>query len=210
MAGCECSEIEIKDNSQRKILYWLLGINLVMFVVEMGFGWFAHSTALIADSLDMLADATVYGVGLYVVGKAVHAKANAALISGYCEMILGVLILIDITRRIFVGSEPASIIIISVGTLALVANVICLKLIYAHKDGDVHMRASWIFSANDVIANTGVILSGILVLWLDTRWPDLVVGVVIAIVVLRGARAILADARNELSSDAVVVNTCKS
>ena len=72
------------------------------------------------------------------------------------------------------------------------------------------MRASWIFSANDVIANTGVILSGILVLWLDTRWPDLVVGVVIAIVVLRGARAILADARNELSSEAVVVNTCKS
>jgi len=95
LAGCGCSDIEIKDQSQRKVLYWLLGINLVMFVVEMGYGLLAQSTALIADSLDMLADATVYGIGIYVVGRAVRAKANAALVSGYCEIILGLLIFID-------------------------------------------------------------------------------------------------------------------
>jgi Co/Zn/Cd efflux system component len=204
LSGCGCSDIEIKDQSQRKVLYWLLGINLVMFFVEMGYGWFAQSTALIADSLDMLADATVYGIGLYVVGRAVRAKANAALISGYCEMALGLLILVDITRRIFVGSEPVSMVIMTVGAAALIANIVCLRLIYAHKDGDVHMRASWIFSANDVIANAGVILSGALVLWLDSRWPDIVIGIVIVFVILRGAKTIVADAKNELGSEAAL------
>ena len=208
MAGCGCSDIEIKDQSQRKVLYWLLGINLVMFVVEMGYGLLAQSTALIADSLDMLADATVYGIGIYVVGRAVRAKANAALVSGYCEIILGLLIFIDIVRRFFVGSEPTSMVIITVGSVALVANIICLKLIHSHKDGDVHMRASWIFSANDVIANAGVILSGVLVLWLDSRWPDLIVGIIIAVVILRGAKHIISDANNELRSVKTEVTTC--
>lgn len=198
MAGCECGDIEIKDQSQRKVLYWLLGINLAMFFFEIGFGWLAQSTALIADSLDMLADATVYGIGLYVVGRTVRVKAKAALASGYCEMTLGLLILVDIVRRTLVGSEPESAIIMAVGTMALVANVICLKLIHAHKDGDVHMRASWIFSANDVIANAGVILGGVLVFWFDSRWPDLVIGLIIAVVILRGAKRIIADAKNEL------------
>ena len=156
----------------------------------------------------MLADATVYGIGIYVVGRAVRAKANAALISGYCEIILGLLIFIDIVRRVFVGSEPASMVIITVGSVALVANIICLKLIHSHKDGDVHMRASWIFSANDVIANAGVILSGVLVLWLDSRWPDLIVGIIIAVVILRGAKHIISDANNELRSVKTEVTTC--
>lgn len=209
MAGCGCSDIEIKDQSQRKVLCWLLAINLLMFFVEMGYGWLAQSTALIADSLDMLADATVYGIGLYVVGKAIRAKASAALVSGYCELALGLLILIDIVRRIFMGSEPVSLVIMVVGSVAIVANIICLKLIHAHKDGDVHMRASWIFSANDVIANAGVIISGALVMFLGSRWPDLILGVVIAFVILRGAKHIIIDAKNELQKANLEIKVCK-
>ncbi len=85
-----------------------------------------------------------------------------------------------------------------IGLIALAASVICLALIHKHKDGEVHMRASWIFSANDVIANIGVIISGVLVWWLDQRWPDIIIGIVIAFVILRGARLILQDAKNEL------------
>lgn len=70
MSDCDC-EIELKDNEQRTILYWLLGINAVMFVLELGVGWFAQSTGLIADSLDMLADAIVYGIALYAVGRTI-------------------------------------------------------------------------------------------------------------------------------------------
>lgn len=196
MSGCGC-EVEIKDQSQRQVLYWLLGINATMFVIEMGIGLLADSTALIADSLDMLADAVVYGVALYAIGKSLLHKANAARISGFFQMALGVLIIIDIVRRSIYGSEPVSGLMMAMGAVALVANVICLVIIRKQRNEEVHMRASWIFSANDVIANLGVISAGVLVFWLDSRWPDLVIGVIVSCVVLRGAKMILEDAKNE-------------
>jgi Co/Zn/Cd efflux system component len=199
MSDCGCN-VEIKDHSQKNVLYWLLSINLAMFLIEIVVGMFAESTALSADSLDMLADAIVYSVGLYAVGKSAKNKAVAAVISGYFQGCLGVLILIDIVRRIVLGSEPVSFLMMFFGAVALIANVICLLLIRKHKDGEVHMRASWIFSSNDVIANTGVILAGVLVWWLDTRWPDIIIGLIIAAVIFRGSILILMDARSELSS----------
>mgnify|MGYP000630915945 FL=1 len=196
MSGCGC-EVEIKDQSQRQVLYWLLGINATMFVIEMGIGLLADSTALIADSLDMLADAVVYGVALYAIGKSLLHKANAARISGFFQMALGLLIIIDIVRRSIYGSEPVSGLMMAMGAVALIANVICLVIIRKQRNEEVHMRASWIFSANDVIANLGVIFAGVLVFWLDSRWPDLVIGVIVSCVVLRGAKMILEDAGNE-------------
>ena len=199
MSGCGC-EVEIKDASQKRVLYWLLGINGLMFIVELAIGVLADSTALIADSLDMLADAIVYGIGVYAVGKPLLYKANAAQISGYFQLILGVMILIDISRRMLFGSEPVSSLMIGMGLIALLANVVCLLLIRKHKNDEVHMRASWIFSANDVIANLGVITAGILVLWLNSRIPDLVIGSFVAIIVLRGAWMIIKDAKQELQN----------
>lgn len=203
MSGCGC-EVEIKDASQKRVLYWLLGINAVMFFVEMTVGLLADSTALIADSLDMLADAIVYGIGIYAVGKSFIHKANAAQISGYFQLILGVIILTDITRRLLFGSDPVSSLMIGMGFIALVANVACLLIIRNHKNDEVHMRASWIFSANDVIANMGVIIAGVLVLWLDSRIPDLVIGGVVAVVVLRGAWMIIKDAKQELLKNQIL------
>jgi len=197
MSGCGC-EVEIKDASQKRVLYWLLCINAVMFFVEVTVGILADSTALIADSMDMLADAVVYGIGIYAVGKSILHKANAAQISGYFQLLLGVIILIDITRRLFLGSEPISSLMIGMGFIALIANVACLVIIRNHKNDEVHMRASWIFSANDVIANMGVIIAGVLVVWLDSRVPDLVIGCIVSIVVLRGAWMILKDAKQEV------------
>ena len=199
MNSCGC-EVEIKDASQKRVLYWLLGINGLMFIVELAIGVLADSTALIADSLDMLADAIVYGIGVYAVGKPLLYKANAAQISGYFQLILGVMILIDISRRMLFGSEPVSSLMIGMGLIALLANVVCLLLIRKHKNDEVHMRASWIFSGNDVIANLGVITAGILVLWLNSRIPDLVIGSIVAIIVLRGAWMIIKDAKQELQN----------
>ncbi|GAC04456.1 MAG: cation transporter [Alteromonadaceae bacterium] len=202
MSGCGC-EVEIKDASQKRVLYWLLGINATMFFVEMTVGILADSTALIADSMDMLADAVVYGIGIYAVGKSILHKAKAAQISGYFQLLLGVIILIDITRRLFLGSEPISSLMIGMGFIALIANVACLVIIRNHKNDEVHMRASWIFSANDVIANMGVIIAGVLVVWLDSRVPDLVIGCIVSIVVLRGAWMILKDAKQEALNNEV-------
>lgn len=195
--ACEC-DIEITDASQKGLLLTLLGINALLFIVEFTVGWYAQSTGLTADALDMLADAIVYAIGFYAIGKAMQTKANAALISGYFQMMLAALIGFDILRRALYGSEPISELMILMGVIALIANAYCLKLIYGHRNGEVHMRASWIFSANDVLANLGVILSGLMVWWLDSRLPDLIIGSIITGLVFWGAIRILRDARNEL------------
>ena len=194
MAGCGC-EVEIKDKSERRVLVALLLINGVMFVAEFIVGWWAQSTALIADALDMLADAMVYGVGLYAVGRSLLVKAHAARISGVLQVLLGLLVLIDILRRFVVGSEPVSILMMGMGLIALIANITCLVLISRHREGEVHMRASWIFSRNDVIANLGVILAGGLVAWTGSRLPDLAIGLLVALIVIRGGVLILQDAK---------------
>ena len=196
MSGCEC-EFEIRNKEESRVLMILLGINALMFFVEIIFGMLSESTALIADSLDMLADATVYGVGLYAVGKPLSVKINAAHISGVFQIILGVLVSVDVFRRLVWGSDPESFLMISIGIVALVANVICLKLISKHREGEVHMRASWVFSKNDVIANLGIIVGGLIVLALDSRFPDLVIGLAISILVIQGGTHILKDASNE-------------
>jgi len=165
-----------------------------MFVVEAVAGWLGESSGLIADSLDMLADATVYGIGLYAVGRPLMAKARAAFASGVSQIALGIGVLGDVARRFLVGSDPISALMIAVGAVALVANVTCLLLIAKHRQGGVHMRASWIFSKNDVIANLGVIFSGALVIVLGSRFPDLVIGAAIATIVIRGGFEILREA----------------
>ncbi len=196
MSGCGC-EIEIKNRDQSRVLILLLAINGVMFVAEMVAGILGDSTALIADSLDMLADATVYAIGLYAVGRSLLVKAKAAHISGIFQIMLGLGVLFDIVRRTVVGSEPESMMMVSVGMVALVANTICLVLIYKHRQGEVHMRASWIFSKNDVIANLGVIAAGLLVAYTDSHWPDLIIGLLIATIVTRGGLHIIKDAKRE-------------
>jgi cation diffusion facilitator family transporter len=194
MSECGCGT-EQADKLEQKTLIVLLAINAVMFVTELILGWLAQSTGLIADSLDMLADAAVYGLSLYAVGKGVLHQAKAAEISGVLQVILGLGVLFEVLRRLVLGSEPQSILIMLVGALALMANIYCMVLISRHREGGVHMRASWIFSTNDVIANLGVIISGILVAVVGSRYPDLIVGTIISIVVIRGGLKILKDAR---------------
>ena len=198
MSDCDCS-IEVESRQQGRVLTTLLAINAAMFVVEVVTGILAESTGLIADSLDMLADAVVYGIALYAVGRAARAKSRAAFVSGYFQIALALIVALDVSRRAIFGSEPEPGYMIVVGLVALAANVVCLILISRHRDGGVHMRASWIFSKNDVIANVGVVLSGGLVWVTGIRWPDLAVGIAIAYIVFRGALAIIAEAKHEQS-----------
>jgi Co/Zn/Cd efflux system component len=154
-------------------------------------GLIAQSTGLIADSLDMFADAAVYGLALYAVGRAAALKMKAAHIAGWLQVVLALGALLEVVRRAVVGSEPASMLMMSIGLVALIANVTCLVLIAKKRDRGAHMTASYIFSANDVIANAGVIVAGVLVAWTGSSYPDLVIGAVIALIVLSGARRIL-------------------
>jgi len=199
MSECGCSA-EQSGKLEKKTLIALLAINAVMFVTELVLGWLAQSTGLIADSLDMFADAAVYGISLYAVGKGVLLQAKSAQISGFLQVLLGLGVLFEVARRLVFGSEPQSTLIMIIGAIALLANIICLVLISRHKKGGVHMRASWIFSTNDVIANLGVIVSGALVAIIGNRFPDLIIGTIISFIVILGGIKILKDAKETRES----------
>lgn len=187
--------MEARSKEERRTLLVLLAINAAMFAVEAGAGLLARSAALLADSLDMFADAAVYGVSLWAVGRAAAAKVSAARLSGVLQVLLALFVLAETLRRAVLGAEPRSTLIVVVGLVALAANTVCLTLLFRHRDGEVHMRASYIFSANDVVANLAVVLAGLLVRFTGSPLPDLVTGLGIAALVLAGGLRILREAR---------------
>lgn len=188
---------EIEVNKQKRALWAVLFINFAFFLLEMTTGLISKSMGLVADSLDMLADAFVYILSLFAVGAAVSRKKKVAMISGYFQILLAILGLIEVIRR-FIGIEEVphfrTMIVISI--LALIANASCLIILQKTKSKDAHIQASLIFSSNDVMINAGVILAGLTVWLLNSNIPDLVIGTMVFVVVFRGALRILKLARD--------------
>jgi Co/Zn/Cd efflux system component len=179
------------DATEARTLWTVLAINGAMFVVEVVAGWIGQSTGLLADGFDMLADALVYGAALYAVGRSPALKLRAARLCGWLQLALALAAFAEVGRRAAFGSAPAPPLMMGVSLLALAANVASLLLVARHREGGVHMKATYICTANDVLANAGVIAAGALVAWTGSALPDLVIGATIAGVVLQGALRIL-------------------
>ena len=178
--------------AERRLLWQVLLINLLFFVLEIVAGSLARSMGLVADSLDMLADAVVYGLALYAVGRTARHKSGVAAISGVFQLVLALLGLAETVRRFITPQEaPDFRTMIGISLLALAGNATCLYLLQKSRSREAHMQASVIFTSNDVIANLGVIAAGALVLVTASKWPDLIAGVAIFLLVGRGAVRIL-------------------
>jgi hypothetical protein len=177
--------------AERRSLRWLLAINGAMFGVEVLAGWWAESSGLLADGLDMFADAAVYGTALYAAGRGVAAQGRAARLAGWLQVVLALGLFAQVAGHILHGAAPLAGAMMGVSLLALAANVACLLLVARHRDGGAHMKASYIFSANDVLANLGVIVAGAVVAWTGAQWPDWLIGSLIGAMVLAGAVRIL-------------------
>jgi Co/Zn/Cd efflux system component len=190
LESIDAGEVVLPENhaQERKLLWQVLGINLFFFVLESISGIVAKSMGLVADSLDMLADSFVYGLALFAVGGTLAMKKNIAKTAGILQLILAILGIAEVIRR-FIGFEPVpsfqAMIIISV--LALTGNWLSLYLLQKSKSKDTHMQASMIFTNNDIIVNIGVIIAGGLVYLTSSKYPDLIVGSIIFIIVVKGA-----------------------
>ena len=182
-----------QESDQSKVLWTILLINLAFFIIEMTTGIFSKSMGLVADSLDMLADAFVYGISLLAVGATVARKKGIAKTAGWFQITLAVIGFVEVIRR-FIASEslPDFSTMIIVSIFALIANGICLYLLQkSSSKEEAHMKASLIFTSNDIIINIGVIVAGTLVYFTNTRYPDLVIGSIVFVLVLQGAFRIL-------------------
>ncbi|MDR0871972.1 MAG: cation transporter [Prevotellaceae bacterium] len=181
-----------KPQNEKKILWIVLIINIGFFAIEMATGFISKSMGLVADSLDMLADGIVYGLALMAVGGTVAKQKNTAKFAAYFQFILAGIGFIEVIRR-FIGIEkiPNFETMIVVAFLALIANAVCLYLLKQNKSKEAHIQASMIFTSNDIIINLGVITAGVLVNWLHSSYPDLIIGTIVFIIVAGEANKIL-------------------
>ena len=196
MTDCGCEAPEVKTAEERRILRLALGLNAAMAVIGGLAGWIGQSTGLLADALDMLADAAAYSIALLAIGRTALFKIRAATLSGTILLVLGIGILFEVGRRLIYGAEPLSEWMIGTAILSLIVNLTVLRLLAPMKSGEVHLRATWLFTRADVVANLGVILAGLLVLWLRVPYPDFVIGTLIGLYVIKEAIEILRDARS--------------
>lgn len=190
----QTNQTEFAENTnQAKLLWAVLAINFAFFLIEITTGLISRSMGLVADSLDMLADSFVYGLSLFAVGGTLSRKKSIAKFAGYFQITLAIFGFVEVLRRFFgVEALPDFKTMIVVSVLALIANGICLYLLQQSKSKEeAHMKASMIFTSNDIIINLGVIAAGLLVNWLNSNKPDLVIGTIVFILVIQGARRIL-------------------
>lgn len=199
---CSSKSVELeklaRQAEQRRVLIVVLVINAVMFFAEFGAGLVAGSAALMADATDMLGDALVYGVSLYAIAKSDRWKAGVAAFKGAFILILGFGILVNAAIKIQSGVPPSSTLMLAFGGLALVANLVCLGLLWRFRRQDVNMASTWECSRNDVISNVGVLAAAGLVAATSSPWPDILIGLAMAAVVLRSAVRVLGESVPQL------------
>jgi Co/Zn/Cd efflux system component len=186
-----CCEVHPVQERQRRVLRVVLWINLAMFALEFGAGLLAHSTALLADSVDMLGDAVIYGFSLYVIGRGNVWQARGALLKGSIMAAFAVGIAVEVSTKLARGVTPAPEIMSVVGLVALGANASVLAFLWRHRADDLNMRSAWLCSRNDVIANAGVLLAAVGVAVTRTPWPDIVIGGGIAALFAMSAVSVL-------------------
>ena len=195
--GAELEKLA-RQADQRRVLVIVLAVNLTMFFAEFGAGLVAGSSALMADATDMLADAFVFGLSLYAIARSDRWKAGVAAFKGALILVLGLGILVNAAVKIQSGVPPSSTLMLVFGGLALVANVVCLGLLWRFRRQDVNMASTWECSRNDVISNIGVLAAAGLVAATSSPWPDILIGLAMAVVVLRSAVRVLGDSLPQL------------
>ncbi len=190
----------VETADQRRTLLIALVLNATMFAVEVTTGIIGNSMALVAEGLDNLADVTAYGIAILAIVRGAMFKARAASVTGVILLLLGVGVLIEVARRAFTGGAPDGLLMLIVATISLAVNATVLRMLGKFREGDVHLRATWIFTRADVIANLALIVSGAVVLWTGFRAIDLIVGAGIGLYVIKESLEILADARKARDS----------
>jgi cation diffusion facilitator family transporter len=188
--SCEVSALRARHS---RVLWAVLAINASMFVVEGLAGWYAGSTSLMADALDMLGDSLVYAFSLFVLAKSERWQATAALVKGGFMLAFGLGVLGDAVYKFRHPVMPDVETMGAIAALALAANLVCFYLLYSHRSDNLNMRSTWLCSRNDLIANVGVLMAAGSSYLLGRSWPDIIVGMVIAGLFLRSACSVLLE-----------------
>lgn len=175
-------------------------MNFTMFIVEIAFGFYANSLALIFDSTDFLGDSLNYAIAIYVLSKPQKWQSLSALIKAAFMLSFGIYILANGIYRISVDEVPTAPIMIKISILALAVNFIVSLMLYKFRNGNSNQKSVWLCSRNDAINNAMTIIAGILVLKFNSKWPDLAVAGIMAFLSISAALVVFKEVKKELKN----------
>lgn len=208
MGSCcekEPEALEALQRNHAKVLWTVLSINLTMFIVEGFCGLYAGSTAVLADSLDMLGDALVYGFSIFVLGRSAKWQGRASMLKGLIMLVFGLAVMGEAFNKFWHTTIPNAEVMNWVGIAALAMNSICFALLWNHRSDNINMQSTWVCSRNDLIANVGVLAAAGLTVVTHSKWPDLAVGLLIATVFLRSAILVIQAVKRSTETSCSVV-----
>ena len=197
-----CSNINFTESVKKyKYLLWfVIIINLVMFVFEIIAGHIAQSKALQADAVDFLADGVTYTVAIIVMGMSLYVRAFTALFKALLMICLSVWILGSSLYHHLIGVIPEHFIMGYVAIIALSVNVISVYALKPFSKGDANIRSVWLCTRNDAIGNISVIIAFIIGARLNVGWPDIVVAILMSGLYLSSSLSIIKQAVTEIAS----------
>lgn len=195
----DCCSIPPKEKiTQQKSMLWIiLLLNGAMFFVEVYAGLVAHSSAILADSLDMLGDALVYVLSIWSLHKTELWKGRVSMVKGGIMAVLALMVIGEALWKVFSPIDVQGSVMMGIGLLALAVNTLCFAMLSRHKKGGINIRSAWICSRNDLLANAGVIVGGLLVIATSSKWPDIIIALGIGCYVLKSAVDVLRESKEE-------------
>lgn len=202
MTDCSCQDTATacatsRNQGLRRVLWVVMGLNAALFVAEFSAGLWAHSSALMADSLDALGDAGIYLLTLVVMARSIRQRAGASLLKGALQGAFGLFVIVEVVRRAITGEVPDAGLMTVMSLVALAVNLSAFGLLTRFRNEDLNVRSVWLCSRNDLANNLGVLAAAGLVAWTGTRWPDLVVGLLVATLFLQTSFTVLRAAWRE-------------
>ena len=196
---CCCPKITTHTTpAYRRALWIVVLLNAGYGLIEVFGGFIANSQALKADALDFLGDGSITFVALLALAWSTARRARVAFLQGSFLALLGLVVLGSTAYRVFVTQEPEAVLMGGFGIVALAVNVAAAAVLLKFKEGDAGVKAVWLFSRNDAIGNAAVVAGAVLVWFTGTPWPDLIVAMAVAVLFLKSASEIIADARKDL------------
>lgn len=208
-SSCGCGHADPFDGATpeyRRILVWVIAINLIAFAVVSAGGLLAGSASVAANALDFLADGATYAISLWAIGKSVAVRSGTAMVKGASLAALGLAVLGFAVWRAISGAPPEGFTISGLGAFGVAANLVAAFLLAKYRDGDANVRSVWLCTRNDVIQCIAIVVTGGLVWITGSRWPDVIVGAVLAAVFLQSAWSIIVQARAERSEAAIATH----
>lgn len=207
MAGCNScvsdsvTDVERQKPLFRRILWFALFSNAIMFIVELIASLISGSVSLQADALDFFGDAVNYGITLFVLGMTLRVRAKAALFKSATMAAFGLWVIGSAVYRLAVGTVPDAAVMGAIGMLALLVNLSVAMMLFRYRSGDSNMRSIWLCSRNDALGNIAVMLAAGGVFATATGWPDILVAALIAGLSLSAAVQVFRQALSELRNE---------